>query len=145
MPSVPEPLSPEFAEALARVNLRRLGVPTLFFSTVGSTNDVASVLADSGDHEGAVVIAETQTAGRGTRGSRRTRDGTGSRHQVAKRLDRREEKTRRNPRRRSGDAVGRASAAIGGARIWVEYQPGRISGGSQRSCHLARVRAGTSD
>src|SRR5436190_6744911 len=68
MPSVPEPLSPEFAEALARVNLRRLGVPTLFFSTVGSTNDVASVLADSGDHEGAVVIAETQTAGRGRRG-----------------------------------------------------------------------------
>jgi BirA family biotin operon repressor/biotin-[acetyl-CoA-carboxylase] ligase len=64
----PEPLPPDFAEALARVELRRLGAPTLFFSTIGSTNDVASTLADAGEHEGAVVIADTQTAGRGRRG-----------------------------------------------------------------------------
>jgi BirA family biotin operon repressor/biotin-[acetyl-CoA-carboxylase] ligase len=68
MPTQPEPLPPDFAEALSRVNLGRLGVPTLFFSTTGSTNDVASALANSGDHEGAVVIAEMQTAGRGRRG-----------------------------------------------------------------------------
>lgn len=63
-----EPLPPDLAEALADVNLRRLGTPTLFFSSIGSTNDVASALANSGDHEGAIVIAETQTAGRGRRG-----------------------------------------------------------------------------
>src|SRR5580765_397519 len=68
MPTQPEPLPPDFAEALSRVNLGRLGDPTLFFSTTGSTNDVASALANSGDHEGAVVIAEMQTAGRGRRG-----------------------------------------------------------------------------
>jgi BirA family biotin operon repressor/biotin-[acetyl-CoA-carboxylase] ligase len=68
MPHAPEPLPTDLAEALARVNLRRLGTATLFFSSIGSTNDVASTLANSGDHEGAIVIAETQTAGRGRRG-----------------------------------------------------------------------------
>jgi BirA family transcriptional regulator, biotin operon repressor / biotin---[acetyl-CoA-carboxylase] ligase len=68
MPPQPEPLPPELARALARVNRRRLGDPTLFFSTIGSTNDVATALANNGDHEGAVVIAEAQTAGRGRRG-----------------------------------------------------------------------------
>jgi BirA family biotin operon repressor/biotin-[acetyl-CoA-carboxylase] ligase len=37
---------------------------------VGSTNDVASELAASGDSEGTVVIADEQTAGRGRRGHR---------------------------------------------------------------------------
>ena len=64
----PEPLPIDFADAIARVDLRRLGEPTLFFSTIGSTNDVATALANNGNHEGAVVIAETQTAGRGRRG-----------------------------------------------------------------------------
>src|SRR5262245_43557396 len=68
MATQPEPLPPEFAEALSRVNLGRLGHPPLFFSTIGSTNDVASTLANNGDHEGAVVIADNQTAGRGRRG-----------------------------------------------------------------------------
>jgi BirA family transcriptional regulator, biotin operon repressor / biotin---[acetyl-CoA-carboxylase] ligase len=68
MANQPEPLPPEFSEALSRVNLRRLGHPTLFFPTIGSTNDIASTLANNGDHEGAVVIAEMQTAGRGRRG-----------------------------------------------------------------------------
>ena len=39
----------------------------MFFNTVGSTNDVASTLAAQGV-EGAVVIADEQTAGRGRRG-----------------------------------------------------------------------------
>src|SRR5690348_5353678 len=64
----PEPLSADLAEALARVNLRRLGSTVLFFSTIGSTNDLAASLAASGDYEGAVVIADAQTAGRGRRG-----------------------------------------------------------------------------
>jgi BirA family transcriptional regulator, biotin operon repressor / biotin---[acetyl-CoA-carboxylase] ligase len=68
MAATPDPLPPEFAAAFARVNFRRLGVPTLFFSTVGSTNDVATALAANGHHEGAVVIADAQTAGRGRRG-----------------------------------------------------------------------------
>jgi BirA family biotin operon repressor/biotin-[acetyl-CoA-carboxylase] ligase len=68
MPPQPEPLPSDLADALSRVDLGRLGVPTLFFSTIGSTNDVASALADSGQYEGAVVIAEKQTAGRGRRG-----------------------------------------------------------------------------
>src|SRR5258708_2503010 len=64
----PEPLPSDLADALVRAKLGRLGVPTLFFSTIGSTNDVASALANAGNHEGAVVIAEAQTAGRGRRG-----------------------------------------------------------------------------
>jgi BirA family transcriptional regulator, biotin operon repressor / biotin---[acetyl-CoA-carboxylase] ligase len=60
----------EFAEALesSRNRLGRLGSPVVFFSTIGSTNDVASAMAASGDREGAVVIADEQTAGRGRRG-----------------------------------------------------------------------------
>lgn len=65
----PDPLPADFAEALAcarpRLDLSRS--PVLFFSTIGSTNDVAAMLAQSG-HERAVVIADTQTAGRGRRG-----------------------------------------------------------------------------
>ena len=66
----PDTLPADFADALSRVEdqLGRLGSPVLFFSTIGSTNDVASALAVSGDREGAVVIAEAQTAGRGRRG-----------------------------------------------------------------------------
>src|SRR5262249_22784768 len=63
-----EPLPSDFAEAFSRVDLGRFGRPALYFSTIGSTNDIASMLANSGEHEGAVVIAETQTAGRGRRG-----------------------------------------------------------------------------
>ena len=42
--------------------------PVLYFETIGSTNDVAASLASSGAGEGAVVIADAQTAGRGRRG-----------------------------------------------------------------------------
>src|SRR5262245_45325657 len=68
MPITADPLPAELSEALSRVNLRRLGKPILFFSTVGSTNDVATALASTGNHEGAVVIGEAPPAGRGGRG-----------------------------------------------------------------------------
>ena len=60
-------LPSELADAIARVDLRRLGTSWHFFESIGSTNDVAAVLAADG-REGAVVIADTQTAGRGRRG-----------------------------------------------------------------------------
>ena len=65
-------LPPDFATAIerARPRLGLLGSSISYFSTIGSTNDVASALAAGGGHEGAVVIAETQTAGRGRRGRR---------------------------------------------------------------------------
>jgi len=67
---MPDPLPREFAEALegSRHRLGRLGAPVVFFSSIASTNDVASAIARSGDGEGTVVIADEQTAGRGRRG-----------------------------------------------------------------------------
>jgi BirA family biotin operon repressor/biotin-[acetyl-CoA-carboxylase] ligase len=66
----PEDPPAELADAFARARDRfgRLGAPLLFFSTVGSTNDVATALAQSGGQEGAVIVADAQTAGRGRRG-----------------------------------------------------------------------------
>ena len=47
----------------------RWGVPELhIFATVGSTNDVARALALGGAPEGATVLADAQTRGRGRRG-----------------------------------------------------------------------------
>lgn len=70
MNSNPSELPPEFADALARVRPRlgRLASKVVFFTSTGSTNDVASSLAAAGESEGAVVLADTQTAGRGRRG-----------------------------------------------------------------------------
>src|SRR5207248_2207642 len=66
----PQPLPPEFAAAFARSQERfgSLGSPMLFFPTIGSTNDVASSLVSAGHGEGAIVVADAQTAGRGRRG-----------------------------------------------------------------------------
>jgi BirA family biotin operon repressor/biotin-[acetyl-CoA-carboxylase] ligase len=63
-------LPPDLADALARVRRRLdpLGSTILYFQTIGSTNDVALTLATQGDREGAIVIADEQTAGRGRRG-----------------------------------------------------------------------------
>jgi BirA family biotin operon repressor/biotin-[acetyl-CoA-carboxylase] ligase len=63
-------LPPDFADALAAVRPRlgRLGSSVIYFPSVGSTNDVAATLAIQNPCEGAVVIADTQTAGRGRRG-----------------------------------------------------------------------------
>lgn len=65
-----DPLPIEFAEALeaARPRFGRLGPDILFFSSVGSTNDVAATLCATGAGEGAIVVADAQTAGRGRRG-----------------------------------------------------------------------------
>src|SRR2546428_422388 len=63
-------LPADFAEAFDRVRgrLHGIGSTILFFPTISSTNDVALKLAARGDHHGAVVIADGQTAGRGRRG-----------------------------------------------------------------------------
>jgi BirA family biotin operon repressor/biotin-[acetyl-CoA-carboxylase] ligase len=65
-----DPLPREFADAIeqARDRLGPIGSRVAFFSTVGSTNDVASTLAAASSHEGTVVIADSQTAGRGRLG-----------------------------------------------------------------------------
>jgi len=46
----------------------RLGQPVFFYRRIGSTNDEAKRLAESGAPEGSLVIAEEQTAGRGRSG-----------------------------------------------------------------------------
>jgi BirA family transcriptional regulator, biotin operon repressor / biotin---[acetyl-CoA-carboxylase] ligase len=69
-----EPLPADLSDAIAHVRdgrrLGRLGSHVLFFSSVGSTNDIAMTLAATGEHEGAVVVADRQTEGRGRRGRR---------------------------------------------------------------------------
>ncbi|HEX4347273.1 MAG TPA: biotin--[acetyl-CoA-carboxylase] ligase [Vicinamibacterales bacterium] len=66
----PQPLPPEFAEAFAHARPRfgRFASQVLFFHEVDSTNNVATTLASNGACEGAVVVADAQTAGRGRRG-----------------------------------------------------------------------------
>ena len=71
-----DPLPRELEEALdaVRARLGVLGTSWLYYPTVGSTNDVAAALAGGPGEgvdrlEGAVVIADAQTAGRGRRGS----------------------------------------------------------------------------
>jgi BirA family biotin operon repressor/biotin-[acetyl-CoA-carboxylase] ligase len=63
-------LPPELEEAFARAHERlgSFGSRVLYFTTIGSTNDVAASLATERGAEGAVVIADAQTAGRGRRG-----------------------------------------------------------------------------
>jgi BirA family biotin operon repressor/biotin-[acetyl-CoA-carboxylase] ligase len=58
------------ADAVAEAGgrLGRLGRRFEFFSIVGSTNDVACERAASGGQEGAVIVADAQTSGRGRRG-----------------------------------------------------------------------------
>src|SRR5262245_12295846 len=57
----------EDAIAGARDRLGRLGSTIVYYQTIGSTNDAAGDLA-RGHAEGAVVVADEQTAGRGRRG-----------------------------------------------------------------------------
>ena len=67
---MPEPLPAEFEEALRATAAARgpFGQPVQFFTEIGSTNDVAGVWAESGAPEGAMVLALSQTAGRGRLG-----------------------------------------------------------------------------
>jgi BirA family biotin operon repressor/biotin-[acetyl-CoA-carboxylase] ligase len=66
----PEALPGDLADALmaAGPQLGRLASRVLYFSSIGSTNDVAAALAASAGSEGAVVVADAQSAGRGRRG-----------------------------------------------------------------------------
>ena len=67
--ALPRELAEALDRARERVNgLGGLGSTILYFPTIGSTNDVALALAAQGDRDGAIVIADEQTAGRGRRG-----------------------------------------------------------------------------
>jgi BirA family transcriptional regulator, biotin operon repressor / biotin---[acetyl-CoA-carboxylase] ligase len=67
---VPAPLPDDFGGALSagRARIGVLGSSVLYFPLVASTNDIAARLAARQACEGAVVIADAQTAGRGRRG-----------------------------------------------------------------------------
>ncbi len=56
-------LSPEILSR--ELGTRAVGRRVVYYARVGSTNDVAAQLADAGEAEGAVVIADEQTQGRG--------------------------------------------------------------------------------
>jgi BirA family biotin operon repressor/biotin-[acetyl-CoA-carboxylase] ligase len=60
----------DIREALARAapRMTRMAIDARYFESVGSTNDVALALAETGAPEGTTVIAGMQTAGRGRRG-----------------------------------------------------------------------------
>ncbi len=59
-------MDPLSAAAIAATLItRRLGRPTIFFPSVGSTNDAAHAQAAAGAGDGLLVVADAQTAGRG--------------------------------------------------------------------------------
>ena len=69
-PPTPVPLPADLGEPLAR-EATRLGPfanRILWYEDVSSTNDIASTLAGHGADEGAVIIADAQSAGRGRQG-----------------------------------------------------------------------------
>ena len=69
---MPDPVPQELEAALQSSAARRgrLGVEIHYFTETGSTNDVAAALADGGSPEGTLVVASSQTAGRGRLGRR---------------------------------------------------------------------------
>ncbi|HET9263985.1 MAG TPA: biotin--[acetyl-CoA-carboxylase] ligase [Vicinamibacterales bacterium] len=66
----PDPLPADLVRALERAGGRTapFGRSVHFFHEVGSTNEVAARLAERGAPEGTIVLAESQTAGRGRLG-----------------------------------------------------------------------------
>lgn len=62
----PDKLLPE--EIIYRLGTTTLRGPIYHFETIESTNDTAKILGAQGAAEGAMVVAETQTAGRGRLG-----------------------------------------------------------------------------
>lgn len=64
--SAPDKLYP--AEVRHGLQTRLIGRRIVHFETTGSTNTVAREIAEDGAEEGTVVIAETQTHGKGRRG-----------------------------------------------------------------------------
>jgi BirA family transcriptional regulator, biotin operon repressor / biotin---[acetyl-CoA-carboxylase] ligase len=70
MASDPLALPDDLATALAMAD-DRIGIfakQLLWYADVGSTNDVAAALANRGEPEGTVVVADAQSAGRGRHG-----------------------------------------------------------------------------
>ena len=67
---MPDSLPPDFRAALRATASRRgsLGATAYYFAETGSTNDVASGLAERGASTGTMVVASSQTAGRGRLG-----------------------------------------------------------------------------
>ncbi|MQA98998.1 MAG: biotin--[acetyl-CoA-carboxylase] ligase [Actinobacteria bacterium] len=65
MGAMHDPLGPDAVEAVAR---GRFGRPCRYLPEVGSTNTEALAWAADGADEGAIVVTEHQTAGRGRRG-----------------------------------------------------------------------------
>ena len=57
----------EIRDGLANLN-PRIGSKIVFFRIIGSTNTAAAGLAEKGEQDGTVIIAESQTEGRGRRG-----------------------------------------------------------------------------
>lgn len=68
MTIVDEPLSAEAIES--RLTTRLLGHPTYFYAQIGSTNTEAIRLAYEGAPDGTLVIADSQSAGKGRLGRR---------------------------------------------------------------------------
>ncbi len=65
----PVPLPADIADALARVATRLPGSPpVVYYPSLTSTTDVAARLAERGAPDGAAVVGELQTAGRGRLG-----------------------------------------------------------------------------
>jgi len=62
----PDVFSEAFAGAAARLGI--FGRQVHWFEETQSTNDLAGSLADRGADEGTIIVAETQTAGRGRQG-----------------------------------------------------------------------------
>ena len=63
---IPDDLAAPLARVMSRIS--PLANRVLWFPTIGSTNDMAARLADEGEPEGTVVLADAQTAGRGRLG-----------------------------------------------------------------------------
>lgn len=64
--SAPDKLLPE--EILDGLSTKTLRGPIYYFESTPSTSDTAKILGTRGEAEGALVVAETQTAGRGRLG-----------------------------------------------------------------------------
>ncbi|MGH7794364.1 MAG: biotin--[acetyl-CoA-carboxylase] ligase [Candidatus Binatia bacterium] len=70
MPSAPSGAALDITHVRARLSPKRLGISFHYFQEIGSTNIRARELAESGAAEGEIVIAESQTQGRGRLGRR---------------------------------------------------------------------------
>jgi BirA family biotin operon repressor/biotin-[acetyl-CoA-carboxylase] ligase len=66
---LPDDFARWFADLRSAGRLGSLASSIVYYPTIGSTNDAAAALASSAASEGAIVIAEAQTRGRGRRGS----------------------------------------------------------------------------